>query len=109
MTKGSLKLGEDSSDEEEKPQIIDINDGSKKKIVVDKSLDSELSFTLLVQKIRRKFMINAITSNKDEKKIRGNKILKNVEKQLALQRQNKLDNFDLDGDLVDSYNLDINP
>ncbi len=75
---------------------------------MDKSLDSELSFTLLVQKIRRKFMINAITSTKEEKKMRGNKILRNVEKQLALQRQNKLDNFDLDGDLVDSYNLDIN-
>lgn len=54
-------------------------------------------------------MINAITSTKEEKKLRGNKILRNVEKQLALQRQNKLDNFDLDGDLVDSYNLDINP
>jgi len=80
-----------------------------KKIQVDKSLDSELSFTLLVQKIRRKFMINAITSPNEDKKVRGNRILKNVEKQLALKRQNKLDNFELDGDLVDAYNLDINP
>ena len=76
---------------------------------MDKSLDSELSFTLLVQKIRRKFMINAITSSKEDKKVRGGRILKNVEKQLALKRQNKLDNFELDGDLVDSYDLDINP
>lgn len=79
-----------------------------KKIVVDKSLDAELSFTLLVQKIRRKFMINAITSNREDKKVRGSRILKNVEKQLALKRQNKLANFELDDDLIDTYNVDIN-
>lgn len=79
-----------------------------KKIVVDKSLDAELSFTLLVQKIRRKFMINAITSNREDKKVRGNRILKNVEKQLALKRQNKLENFELDDDLIETYNVDIN-
>jgi hypothetical protein len=72
------------------------------KIVVDKSLDSELSFTLLVQKIRRKFMIDAITSSRDEKKVRGNRILKNVQKQLALRDQNRLENFELDDELMDS-------
>ena len=54
-------------------------------------------------------MINAITSPNEDKKVRGNRILKNVEKQLALKRQNKLENFELDGELVDPYNLDLNP
>jgi hypothetical protein len=80
---------------------------NKKRIVVDKSLDEELSFTLLVQKIRRKFMIDAITSNREDKKVRGNRILKNVEKQLATKHRNKLENFELDDDLVDTYKLEF--
>jgi hypothetical protein len=53
-------------------------------------------------------MINAITSSSDEKRNRGIRILKNVEKQLALKRQSKLANFELDDDLIETYNVDIN-
>lgn len=66
----------------------------KNKTPSEKNLDSELSFTLLVQKIRRKYMINAITS-KDEKKVRGQRILKNVEKQLETYKQKNDDNYEI--------------
>lgn len=66
----------------------------KNKSPSEKNLDSELSFTLLVQKIRRKYMINAITS-KDEKRVRGQRILKNVEKQLEAYKQKSDDNFEI--------------
>ena len=52
-------------------------------------------------------MIDAITSKKEDKKVRGNKILKNVQKQLALRKMNKLENFELDDDLLEKYNVDL--
>lgn len=51
-------------------------------------------------------MINAITS-KDNKKQKGHKILKNVEKQLIQQRKNREANFELDDDLVDSFKVNF--
>lgn len=50
-------------------------------------------------------MIDAITSQREDKKVRGNRILKNVEKQLATRHRNKLENFELDDDLLDTYKL----
>uniref|UniRef100_A0A7S3N8Y4 Uncharacterized protein n=1 Tax=Euplotes harpa TaxID=151035 RepID=A0A7S3N8Y4_9SPIT len=101
MTNGSLKLGEESEDEEDLTKYITTAGYQKNKVPVDKSLDSELSFTLLYQKIRRKYMINAITS-KDEKKVRGYRILKNVEKQLASTKKSKTNEFDFEDDLGDA-------
>lgn len=46
-------------------------------------------------------MINAITS-KDEKKVRGYRILKNVEKQLASTKKSKTNEFDFEDDLGDA-------
>lgn len=53
-------------------------------------------------------MINALTSSKEDKKVRGNRILKNVEQQLAISHKNRLDNFELDGDLINTYKVDFN-
>ena len=107
MTNGSLKLGEESDEEEDLTKYIDIATYQKGKVNVDKTLDSELSFTLLVQKIRRKYMINAITSKDNDKRYRGQRILKNVEKQLAIQRSNRVQDFDLDDELVDTYKINF--
>lgn len=121
MTNGSLKLGvslplrtlyshlfqEDSDSEEDLTKYIDTATYPKGKVNVDKTLDSELSFTLLVQKIRRKYMINAITSKDETKKVRGQRILKNVEKQLAIQKSNRANGFELDDDLIDEYKVDF--
>lgn len=50
-------------------------------------------------------MINAITSMDSDKKKQGDRILKNVEKQLANNRKTKLDNFDLEDELAETYGI----
>lgn len=52
-------------------------------------------------------MINAITSKDENKKVKGQRILKNVEKQLAIQKTTRASNFDIDDDLVDTYKVDF--
>ena len=52
-------------------------------------------------------MINAITSKDNDKRYRGQRILKNVEKQLAIQRSNRVQDFDLHDELVDTYKIDF--
>ena len=107
MTSGSISLGETNDNDEDLRKYIDPVTNTKVREPVDKSLDSELSFTLLVQKIRRKYMMNAITSKDDKKRVKGQKILKNVEKQLAIMKAARANNFDIDDDLVDEYKIDF--
>ena len=62
----------------------------------NEEIDKELSFNLIVQKIRWKHMIAAITSKNPEKREQGMRILKNVARLLKTKKvqANKEQGFD---------------
>jgi len=96
MANGTLTV-----DDEEKPKIKSIKTATKnprkpinrlktKSIVVKEEEPEEiLGFNLLVQKIRRKHMIDAIISSDPEKKATGTWILKNVARLLNAKKSIK--------------------
>jgi len=94
------QVDEDGSGEIEFPEFLNIirnthgGDNSSRIFKFFKDMangsfqgSSDLSFNLLVQKMRREHLLNAIMSNDMEKKQEGEKILKNVSKHIQQQKQ----------------------
>lgn len=85
-------VDEDGSGMIEFPEFLSIiknSDGSEKTAKINKFFKdmtsgqlagSDLSFNLLVQKLRRDYLMDAIMSNDQRKKDFGEKILRNVSK-----------------------------
>ena len=71
----------------------------------NKDVEDELSFNLLVQKIRRKHMMDAIISDNKDKKRRGMKILKNVAKLLKAKKAKRDREEGLDEDEFEAYKI----
>jgi len=70
-------------------------------------IDKNLSFNLIVQKIRRKHMIAAITSKDPEKRQRGHKILKNVARLLKAKKAKRNQEQGLDMDELKDFNDEL--
>ena len=91
-------VDEDRSGMIEFPEFLSIiknSDGNEKTAKINKFFKdmtsgqlatNDLSFNLLVQKIRRKHLMDAIMSDDPKNKELGDRILKNVSKQLQAQK-----------------------
>lgn len=75
--------------------IIKNSDGSEKTAKINKFFKdmtseqfskNDLSFNLLVQKLRREYLMDAIMSGDPDKRAFGEKILRNVSKQVQAQK-----------------------